>query len=77
MLKGFGGSSVLEVVDDHDGSTYRAVYAVGLSGWVFVLHVFQKKSKQGIKTSKQDLDLIRSRLVEALEVHKVLVEGRR
>jgi phage-related protein len=42
-LHGFGGAGVLEVVEDHDGDTYRAVYAVRLVGRVYVLHVFQKK----------------------------------
>ena len=68
-LKEFAGSSVLEVTDDHAGNTYRAVYTVGFSGRVYVLHVFQKKSKQGVKTPKQELDLIRSRLADAAEIH--------
>ncbi|NKB81751.1 MAG: hypothetical protein GKS05_07680 [Nitrospirales bacterium] len=61
-LKGFHGASVLEVVEDHDGSTYRAVYTIRFSNTVYVLHVFQKKSKKGIATPKQDIDLIKSRL---------------
>ncbi len=61
-LKGFGGAGVLEVVEDHDGDTYRAVYTVRLAGIVYVLHAFQKKSKRGIATSRRDLELIRSRL---------------
>ena len=47
-LKGFGGASVLEIVDDFDGDTYRAVYTVRFVGVVYVLHAFQKKSKRGI-----------------------------
>ena len=61
-LRGFGGASVLEVVEDHDGSTYRAVYTVKFQGIVYVLHVFQKKSKRGIATPKHDIDLIKARL---------------
>lgn len=61
-LAGFGGAGVLEVVDDHDGDTYRAVYTVRFADRVYVLHAFQKKSKRGIKTPQADLDLIRSRL---------------
>ncbi|HEY9641076.1 MAG TPA: type II toxin-antitoxin system RelE/ParE family toxin, partial [Coleofasciculaceae cyanobacterium] len=57
-LKGFRGTGVLEVVEDFDGDTYRAVYTVKLAGVVYVLHAFQKKSKQGIATPKQDIDLI-------------------
>ncbi len=61
-LKGFGSAGVLEVVEDDDGSTYRAVYTVKFSNGVYVLHCFQKKSKKGIETSKQDKDLIEARL---------------
>ena len=64
-LKGFAGAGVLEVVEDHDGDTYRAVYTVRFAGMVYVLHVFQKKSKHGIGTPKQELDLIRERLKRA------------
>ena len=61
-LKGFGSAGVLEVVEDDDGSTYRAVYTIKFSNGVYVLHCFQKKSKKGIETSKQDKDLIEARL---------------
>lgn len=61
-LKGFGGRSVLEVVDDYDGDTFRAVYTVRFAGAVYVLHVFQKKSKKGIATPKHELDLVQARL---------------
>jgi phage-related protein len=61
-LKGFGGRSVLEVVDDEDGDTYRAVYTVRFAGVVYVLHAFQKKSKKGIGTPKRDIELIKARL---------------
>jgi phage-related protein len=67
-LKGFGGAGVLEVVDDHDGNTYRAVYTVRFARVVYVLHVFQKKSKKGKKAPKHHMDLIRKRL-KAAEGH--------
>jgi phage-related protein len=67
VLAGFGSVGVLEVVEDSRGDTYRAVYTVKFSGWVYVLHCFQKKSKSGIKTPQEDLDLIRSRLKIARE----------
>jgi len=57
-LSGFGSASVLEMVDDFRGDTYRAVYTVKFAGWVYVLHCFQKKSKTGIRTPKEDLKLI-------------------
>ncbi len=61
-LKGFGDAAVLEVLEDWDGNTYRAVYTVRFAGTVYVLHVFQKKSKRGAATPPRDLALIRSRL---------------
>jgi phage-related protein len=61
-LKGFGGRSVLEVVDDEDGDTYRAVYTVRFAGVIYVLHAFQKKSRKGIETPKHEIDVIKSRL---------------
>jgi phage-related protein len=61
-LKGFGGRSVLEVVDDEDGDTYRAVYTVRFAGAIYVLHAFQKKSKRGIETPKREIEIIRARL---------------
>ena len=61
-LHGFGSAGVLEVVEDLRGNTYRAVYTVRFAVRVFVLHVFQKKSKSGIATPKPDADLIRIRL---------------
>ena len=69
-LKGFKGASVLEVVEDFDGDTYRAIYTVKLSKAVYVLHVFQKKSKHGIATPKQDIDLIEVRLERAKQHYK-------
>jgi phage-related protein len=69
-LAGFGGASVLEIVDDFQTDTYRAVYTVRLGDVVYVLHAFQKKSKRGIATSKADLDLIKRRLRFAEENHK-------
>ena len=68
-LRGFGGAAVLEVVEDHDGDTYRGVYTVRFSGRVYVLHAFQKKSRSGIRTPRTDIDLIRARLKRAEEQH--------
>ena len=60
--KGFHGAGVVEVVEDDAGGTYRAVYTVKFKGAVFVLHCFQKKSKRGIATPTEDMDIIHSRL---------------
>ncbi len=68
-LKGFGGAGVLEIVEAFDGEAYRAVYTVRLAGRIYVLHVFQKKSKHGIETPKPVIALIRQRLRRAEEMH--------
>jgi len=73
-LKGHHGASVLEIVEDFDSDTFRAVYTVRLAGRVYVLHCFQKKSAQGIKTRQRDIELIRSRLRTAEEIHKTWLE---
>ena len=65
VLRGFGGGAVLEVVEDHRGDTYRAVYTTRFAGSVYVLHCFQKKSTQGIATPKHHLQIIRDRLRSA------------
>ena len=69
-LKGFGGAGVLEIIDDHDGDTYRAVYTVKFAEVVYVLHAFQKKSKTGIKTAPGDLEKVRRRLKIAEDDHR-------
>jgi phage-related protein len=69
-LKGFGGSSVLEVVSDYRGDTWRAVYTVRYAEAIYVLHAFQKKSTKGIATSKNDLAVIQRRLAEAERLHR-------
>jgi phage-related protein len=66
-LKGFTGAGVLEVVEDCLGDTFRAVYTVKIAENIYVLHCFQKKSKRGIETPKQEIDLIRDRLKMAQE----------
>ncbi len=71
-LKGFGSVGVLEVVEDDAGGTYRAVYTVKFEEAVFVLHCFQKKSKRGIATPKNDMDIIRARLKVAEALAKEL-----
>jgi phage-related protein len=64
-LKGFGGAGVLEVVENFDSNTYRAVYTVKFAGVVYVLHAFQKKSKRGSSTPRHDVGLIGQRLKTA------------
>jgi phage-related protein len=76
-LKGFGGAGVLEVADDFDGNTYRAVYTVRFAKVVYVLHAFQKKSKHGIATPKQEIDLIEQRLKRAKEDYRLWLSEQR
>jgi phage-related protein len=76
-LRGFGGAGIPEIVEDHAGDTYRAVYTVRLAGRIYVLHAFQKKSKSGIRTPKVEIELIRSRLKLAEEEHARWLETQR
>ena len=69
VLKGFGSAGVLELIEDDEGGTYRAVYTVRDATAIYVLHVFQKKSKRGRATPQRDLDLIDNRLKRAAEMH--------
>jgi phage-related protein len=64
------GPGVLEIVESHDGSAYRAVYAVRFEKAVYVLHAFQKKSPSGIRTAKRDVDLVAERLKTAAKDHE-------
>ena len=66
-MKGFQGASVVEVVSDYEGNTWRLIYTLKYRDAVYVLHAFQKKSKQGIKTPKHHIDLIRVRIKQAME----------
>ncbi|MCD8505346.1 MAG: type II toxin-antitoxin system RelE/ParE family toxin [Burkholderiaceae bacterium] len=67
VLRGFIGTSVLEIAEDYLGDAYRAIYTPRLLGAVYVLHCFQKKSKRGIQTPRQDIELVRQRLKAATE----------
>jgi phage-related protein len=66
-LKGFGGAGVIEIVEDDRDGTYRTVYTVKFESAVYVLHAFQKKSKRGIKTPREEIELVRRRLKMAEE----------
>lgn len=73
-LRGFGGAGVLEVVEYHHGNAFRTVYTVRLQHAVYVLHAFQKKSKQGIATPKQEIRLVTDRLRLAERHHATTFE---
>jgi phage-related protein len=70
VMKGFGGAGVLGVIADEKGNTYRAIYTARFPSAVYALHVFQKKSKKGIETPKQEIELVKRRLKMAEYHHK-------
>jgi len=74
-LKGYGGAGVLEMVADVRGDAYRAVYTVRFPKAVYALHVFQKKSRQGISTPKHVIDLVRERFYMAEEHYRKFSKG--
>ena len=69
-LKGFGGTRVMEIVEEHRTGAYRAVYTAHFAEAIYVLHMFQKKSKRGIATPKSDMSLIIMRLAEVERFHR-------
>jgi phage-related protein len=73
-LQGYHGAGVLEIIDDFDGDTYRAVYTIRLAGRVYVLHAFQKKSHRGRQTDPKDIELVNQRLRKAEELHAEWLE---
>ena len=75
-MKGYKGAGVLEIVENHFGNTFRAVYTVKFSDVIYVLHVFQKKSKHGIATPKNELEMIEKRLKIAEEHYRYWSKGR-
>lgn len=61
------GPGIFELVEDHQGDTFRAVYTVRFKEIIYVLHAFQKKSPSGVRTARTDVELVRSRLKRAHE----------
>lgn len=72
---GAGDASIVEVIEDDRGGTYRMVYTVRYGSAVYVLHAFQKKSKSGIATPKGDIALIERRLKDAKRLHEESKNG--
>jgi len=75
-MRGFGGASVIEIVEDYAGDTFRVVYTVKFEVAIYVLHAFKKKSKVGASTPKHELSLIEERLKRAQELHALGVHSR-
>jgi len=69
-MKGFRGAGVLEIIENHGGDAYRAVYTVKFRAAVCVLHVFQKKSKRGIRTPRREMRIIEANLRGLIEYMK-------
>lgn len=69
MFKGYG-SGIYEIVSDHDKNAYRAIYIVNVGEAVYVLHAFQKKSKKGIATPKEEIEVIKERLKQLKQALK-------
>jgi phage-related protein len=69
-LKGFGSANVREIVSNDSDGTYRTVYTVEFKEIIYVLHAFKKKSKTGIETPKQEIELIKNRLKTAKHMYK-------
>jgi len=74
ILSGMGSAGIQEIRENDRSGTYRVMYTVETAEYVFVLHAFQKKSKSGIATPKEELELLKSRLKEARELYKRLTE---
>lgn len=74
VLSGMGNAKIIEIRENDRSGTYRVVYTIEMDGFIFILHAFQKKSKSGIATPKQELDLLKNRLKEARILYKNLKE---
>lgn len=75
VLSGMGSADVQEIRENDRSGTYRVIYTVETAEYVFVLHAFQKKSKSGIATPKEELELLKSRWKEARALYKRLKEA--
>lgn len=71
-LSGLGNAKVIELRENDRSGTYRVVYTIEMTEFIFVLHAFQKKSKSGIATPKQEIDLVKRRLKDAEALYKEL-----
>lgn len=75
ILSGMGNANVIEIRENDSSGTYRVIYTTEIEKYIFVLHVFQKKSKTGIATPKQEMELLRKRLQDAKILYKSMIEG--
>ncbi len=73
ILSGMGSAKVIEIRENGRNGTFRVIYTIEMKDTVFVLHAFQKKSKSGIATPRQELELLNSRQKEAKILYKSLI----
>lgn len=71
-LSGLGNAMVIKLRENDKSGTYRVIYTVEMAEFIFVLHAFQKKSKSGVTTPKQEIDLVKRRLKDAEALYKEL-----
>lgn len=74
VLKGFGSANVIEIIETDPAGAYRTMYTVEMKDIIFVLHVFQKKSKHGIATPKEDIERVKNRLKQARDIYKEMLK---
>jgi len=72
-----GGANIIEIRENDLNGTYRLIYTVEIEEYVFVLHAFQKKSKSGISTPKQEIEMLKNRLKEARALYRELIGGKK
>jgi phage-related protein len=77
VLSGMGGAGVIEIKENDPSGTYRLIYTIEIKEYIFVLHAFQKKSKSGIATPKQEIEMIKNRLREAKQLYKELIKEKK
>ena len=75
VLSKMGSAGVAEIRENDSSGTYRVIYTVEMKDVVLVLHAFQKKSKSGIATPKQEIELLKTRIKEAKAFYKNMKEG--
>ncbi|MCI0382826.1 MAG: type II toxin-antitoxin system RelE/ParE family toxin [Chlamydiae bacterium] len=73
-LSGMGSAKIQEIRENDKSGTYRVIYTMEFGEFIFILHAFQKKSKSGIATPKQEIELLGNRFKEAKALYKSLME---
>lgn len=65
LFEGSRANEIMKLTERFDTDTYRAVYAAKFEHAIFVLHVFKKKSKSGIRTPQKEVEAVEKRLQQA------------